>query len=125
MSDPISKTFTEAELQAAASAFVQQRGTGQELEWRWERQGMFLEFIGSLFADPAAPAEAGTPNFSNLVFQAKNDGETLTIGFDLGQHVPTPSDVEALRSCVLKANPWATPEMIQVVYPSESTLLKP
>lgn len=59
MSDPIQKTFTAAELQAAASAFVQQRGAAQELEWRWERQGMFIQFIQELFAEPTQ--RAGVP----------------------------------------------------------------
>lgn len=51
MSEPITKTFTEAELQAAASAFIQQRGAGEELEWRWERTGLLLDFVRTLFAD--------------------------------------------------------------------------
>lgn len=49
MSEPITKTFTKTDLEQAANAFIQQHGAGEELEWRWERTGMLLDFIASLF----------------------------------------------------------------------------
>lgn len=49
--EPIRKTFTRAELERAATAFVQTHGAGEELEWRWERAGMFTAFVAELFEE--------------------------------------------------------------------------
>ena len=59
MSEPISKTFTQTDLERAANAFIQHHGAGQELEWRWERTGMLNQFIAVLFQQAATPILAG------------------------------------------------------------------
>jgi hypothetical protein len=56
MSKPITKTFTQTDLERAANAFIQKHGREEELEWRWERTGMLNQFIAGLFADADSKA---------------------------------------------------------------------
>jgi len=56
VNEPITKTFTQTDLERAANAFIQTNGREQELEWRWERTGMLNQFIAGLFADADAKA---------------------------------------------------------------------
>jgi hypothetical protein len=51
VSSHATRAFTQTELGRAATHFIQTKGKGEELEWRWERTGMLNEFIAGLFAD--------------------------------------------------------------------------